>query len=184
MTLEKPMFPPVESSRRGFLAQAVALAAGGAVAGVALPLPDPAQAAVETPDPIFAAIERHRVAYAAYNATLGEDELEEAIPRDRRRSSIWDAINGEPDWRFPTDDPAWIAHIEESAKASIEEAEAACALVSTDGLTPAGAIALLNYARERGDDRDFWQDLEQDGYLRSWHYLMLCQVVDALAVSA
>lgn len=178
MTIERPMFPP----RRKFLLQAAGVAAGSAALGMALPLPEPAQAAVAGPDPIFAAIERHRAAYATYDAALGEDELEAYIPRERRRSSFYDALEGDPGWRVPTDHPDWIAHIEQSAKASIGEAEAACALVSTEGLTPAGAIALINYAKERSEDRDFWQDLEEDGEPRSWHYLMLRQVSEALAV--
>jgi hypothetical protein len=166
--------------RRRFLLQAAGVAAASAALGMGLPLPEPAGAAVPSPDPIFAAIERHRAAYSAYDATLGEDDLEAAIPRHLRRSSFFDAQRGDPDWRAPTDHPDWIAHIEESIRAQREEEEAAAELVSTEGLTPAGAVALLDYARDREDRGAQWPGFEEG----SWLYLMLRQVVDALAVSA
>ena len=57
---------PVDPSRRGFLAQAAVVAAGGAALGVALPLPViPSEASERFPDPILAAIERHRTAVLA-----------------------------------------------------------------------------------------------------------------------
>lgn len=150
-----------------------------AATAAAMPIASPSIAATST-DPIFAAIERHRAAYAAYDATLGEDELEAVIPRGRRKSSFWDAMDNWPDWRIPTDDPKWIAHIEEQASAAKEEAEAAAELVSTEGLTPAGAVALLAYARDREERGNAWPDFEEG----SWNYLMLCRVTEALAVSA
>ncbi|MCK1447247.1 hypothetical protein IVB34_40185 [Bradyrhizobium sp. 2] len=161
-------------SRRAFLGTAVLAAAGAAFsAGDGL--------AVESePDPIFAAIERHRAAYAAYDATLGEDELEAEIPFQLRQSSFHDAERGLPGWRVETDDPKWIAHIEDQGRTWREEQEAAAALVSTDDLSLAGAVALLAYARDREDRGDPWPDFEEG----SWLYLMLCQVVEVLAVSA
>lgn len=176
MTLERPMFPP----RRRFLLQAVGVAAGSAALGMALPLPEPAGASVASPDPIFAAIERHRAAYAAYDATLGEDELEDEIPPRLRQSSYYDARTGATDWRVKTDHPKWIAHLEEQIRTDREEEEAAAELISTDGLTPAGAVALLAYARDREDRGDHWPDFVQG----SWLYLMLCRVVETLAVPA
>lgn len=168
------------ATRRGFLSGAAGLAAGGAVMAMAT-IP---AVAVE-PDPIFAAIERHRAAWAAYDASLGEDHLEEYIPREQRQSCVRRAFGGDLDWRVPTDHPDWIAHIELSMVTWTEEAEAACALVSTEDLTPAGAIALLNYAKERSDDTQFWQDLEdEDGKLHTWHYYLFCQVTEAFAATA
>ncbi|OSI67654.1 hypothetical protein [Bradyrhizobium canariense] len=166
--------PTTKPSRRAFLSAAVFAAAGTALSagdGVAVE---------GKPDPIFAVIERHRAAYAAYDATLGEDELEERIPFELRQSSFFDAQRGDPHWRVPTDHPDWIAHIEESARAQCEEEEAATELVSTEGLTPAGAVALLAYARDREDRGDQWPNFEEG----SWLYLMLCRAVEALAVSA
>lgn len=161
-------------SRRAFLETAIFAAASATLsAGDGL--------AVESkPDPIFAAIERHRAAYAAYDATLGEDELEERIPFELRQSSFFDAQRGDPDRRVPTDHPDWIAHIEESCRASLEEQEAASELLSTDDLSPAGAVALLAYARDREDRGDSWPDFEEG----SWLFLMLCRTVEAMAVSA
>jgi hypothetical protein len=166
--------PTTKPSRRTFLSTAVFAAAGATLsAGDGL--------AVESePDPIFAAIERHRAAYAAYDATLGEDELEAEIPFQLRQSSFFDARDGAPDWRVTTDDPRWIAHVEESGRAWREEIDAAAELVSTEGLTPAGAVALLAYARDREDRGDPWPDFDEG----SWLHLMLCRVIEALAVSA
>ncbi len=159
-------------SRRAFLSSTVfAAAALSAGDGVAIE---------SKPDPIFAAIERHRAAYAAYDATLGEDELEAEIPFRLRQSNFFDAQRGDPDWSVPTDHPDWISHIEESIRAQEEEQEAAAALLSTDDLSPAGAVALLAYARDREDRGDPWPDFEAG----SWLYLMLCRVVEVLAVSA
>jgi len=58
------------SSRRGFLAQAAAVAAGGAALGVARPLPVSAGAPERTFDPIFDLIESHRRADAAHRKAL------------------------------------------------------------------------------------------------------------------
>jgi hypothetical protein len=57
------MFPPRDSSRRGFLA----LAAGGAVAGL---IPTAVLAAAPSVDPVFELIEAHRKAHAAHMAAL------------------------------------------------------------------------------------------------------------------
>lgn len=165
---------PTKPSRRAFLSTVVL-----AAAGAALPCSD-GLAAEGSPDPIFAAIERHRAAFTAHDASLGEDELESAIPSRLRQSSFFDAQRGDPDWRVPTDHPDWITHIEESCRAWREEEEAAAALLSTEELTPAGAVALLTYASYREDRRDPWPDFEEG----SWLYLMLCRVVEVLAVSA
>lgn len=67
MTLERPMFPP---SRRGFLAQAAVAVAGGAAAGMTLPLPVLAAASVRVPDPILAAIDAHKAVAAALVAAV------------------------------------------------------------------------------------------------------------------
>ncbi|WP_168213659.1 hypothetical protein [Bradyrhizobium cosmicum] len=166
--------------RRRFLFHAAGVAAGGAAIAMGLPLPQPAGAAVASPDPIFAAIERHRAAYTAHDATLGDDQLEAEIPFRLRQSSFYDAESDVPDWRVKTDHPKWIAHIEEQRRTWHEEQKAAAELISTEGLTPAGAVALLAYARDREDRGDHWPDFEEG----SWLYLMLCRVVEALAVTA
>jgi hypothetical protein len=63
MTIERPMFPPRDSSRRGFLT----VAAGGAVAGL---IPTAVLAAAPSVDPVFELIEAHRKAHAAHMAAL------------------------------------------------------------------------------------------------------------------
>jgi hypothetical protein len=50
-------------------------------------------------------------------------------------------------WRVSTDDPAWIAHIDESFSAHEAEVEAAIALVSSKNLTRTGAAALTEGVR-------------------------------------
>jgi hypothetical protein len=73
MTLARPMFPPVDSTRRRFLSQAAGVAAGGTV--LALATISPALAAAAPPgalDPVFGLIEAHRTARAAYLVALAE----------------------------------------------------------------------------------------------------------------
>jgi hypothetical protein len=61
MTLERPMFPPVDPTRRRFLS----VAAGATALAVA-----PARAAAPAADPIYAAIAVHRKAHIAHMASL------------------------------------------------------------------------------------------------------------------
>jgi hypothetical protein len=63
MTIERPMFPPVDPTRRHFLS----VAAGGAAA---IATAAPAIAGLAEPDPIFAAIERHRKAGIVWDAAV------------------------------------------------------------------------------------------------------------------
>jgi hypothetical protein len=80
--------PTPQSSRRGFLVQASAVAAAGAAIGASLPLPAPpaaAQSRAAESDPIFAAIEAHRRAIVAHgDAVSAESALEQSLPDDRR----------------------------------------------------------------------------------------------------
>jgi hypothetical protein len=73
MTLARPMFPPVDSTRRRFLSQAAGVAAGSAVLALAMIQPVSAVAApASTLDPVFGLIEAHRTAQAAYLVALAE----------------------------------------------------------------------------------------------------------------
>jgi hypothetical protein len=65
MTIERPMFPPVDQARRHFLT----VATGGAAM---LAIPATAKATGSSADPIYAAIEAHRNAHAAHMASLEE----------------------------------------------------------------------------------------------------------------
>jgi hypothetical protein len=96
MTIERPMFPPVDPTRRRFLSHAAGVAAGGgvlAMTGIApaigAPVPSPAAGPAPCgPDPIFAAIDLHRQAYAACVAVDGD------IPDDLadRRDGAWHLV--------------------------------------------------------------------------------------------
>ena len=72
----------VDPSRRGFLAQAAVVAAGGAALGVALPLPVSAGGAERVLDPTFALIEAHRAAEAAHMVACAEHSKCERIVID------------------------------------------------------------------------------------------------------
>jgi hypothetical protein len=151
-------------------------------AHVALPM---AAAAEQNADPIFAAIEWHKLAYQRHVASFGEDELEATILLERRKSSFHDAMFGDEDWRVSTDDPAWIAHIEESCSAHEAEIDAAISLVSSKNLTRAGATALLQYASElEAKDSNCWPDelFDDDGKRRSWYFFLMKQVASAFEV--
>jgi len=63
MTIERPMFPPVDPTRRHLLT----IAAGGAVAAA---VPAAALTASPSLDPIFAVIQRHKEVLAAYDAAV------------------------------------------------------------------------------------------------------------------
>jgi hypothetical protein len=86
MTLERPMFPPRDSSRRGFLA----LAAGASVLSVgtltAAAVRTGGQDAACEADPIFEVIEAHREAAAASAAASAES---------RRLHDLADSIVGD-----------------------------------------------------------------------------------------
>lgn len=183
MTPERPMFPPVVSSRRGFLAKAAVVAAGGAALGVALPLPVSAGSPERVPDPILATIERHRRAYRDWMDSYGEDELEDLIPEARMQSSLCKALYRDPDWKIEGDDPRWIAHIENACRTSAEHDEASIALVSFDTITVAGAAALLDYVKDHdAKDWESWPELEdpETGRLHSWHYFLAANLADAM----
>ena len=79
---------PADPSRRGFLAQAAVVAAGGAALGVALPLPGSAGATERIPDPIYAAIERYKVLSAEYTAAV-----DRSGPLEDDDSDHWEAEN-------------------------------------------------------------------------------------------
>jgi hypothetical protein len=151
-----------------------------AIAGTAIP-----PAAAEPNDPIFAAIERHRRAYRDWMDGMGEDEIEAAVPRERRQSSLHGGLFGGPDWQVAGDDPRWIAHIEDARRTSIEHEAAAMALVSFDAISLAGAVALLEYvASVEAKDPEAWPDFEvEDGRIRDWHYFLTANLATALGAA-
>jgi hypothetical protein len=93
MTIERPMFPPVDPTRRHFLSQAAGVAAGGTVLALAIPAPAAANAPrgrSANPDPVFGLIEAHRTATDLHGAALKEQARLEQIG-DPRASEVGDA---------------------------------------------------------------------------------------------
>jgi hypothetical protein len=73
MTIQRPLFPPVDPTRRHFLSQAAGVAAGGTALALATIPPAPVIAApAGALDPVFGLIEAHRTARAAYLVALEE----------------------------------------------------------------------------------------------------------------
>src|SRR6266702_3206191 len=74
MTIERPMFPPVDPTRRRFLTVAAvgSMIGAGSLAFAASAPNDVPQAVTvpSTPDPVFGLIEAHRKAHAAHMASL------------------------------------------------------------------------------------------------------------------
>src|SRR3954469_15459146 len=131
------MTSSTNTTRRGFLSTAAALAASAAVS-----IPANAANAFET-DPIIEAIEVHKAARLAFeNAVSRGSALDEELPGEKTRSwiTVWEQTIVE------TDDPRWIDSVHEIDRASDAATEAAYALASIAPTTMAGAVALLQYA--------------------------------------
>jgi hypothetical protein len=85
MTIERPMFPPADPTRRRFLAVAAVASAVGAGSLAAAAAMGPSVPAAVTmprhsrPDPVFALIEAHRQAGLAHTAALVEQARLEQI---------------------------------------------------------------------------------------------------------
>ncbi|MEH2569643.1 hypothetical protein [Bradyrhizobium sp. AZCC 2289] len=85
MTLQRPMFPPVDQTRRHVLT----LAAGAVAATIA-----PAESATApAPDPVFDLIEMHRRTHAAHMASL---KLQDRLERRYGISSRVDWVSTKP----------------------------------------------------------------------------------------
>jgi hypothetical protein len=172
MTFERPMSPPVDPTRRGFLSKAAGVAAGSAVLALAPTSPASAMTLPGVPDPILEAIEGHRAAYAAFDAEIRrhgklDDELIDAKRSKIKRSETT---------IVKRDDPRWIESEKEVARTSDAEIDAAIRLVDIRPTTAAGIIALLEYVllcERRGDDG--WPDclVDENDKPRSWHYFLM-----------
>jgi hypothetical protein len=131
------MTSSTNTTRRGFLSTAAALAASAAVA-----IPANAANALGA-DPILAAIEAHKAARLAFqNAFNRSCALEQELPREKTRSYItaWEEEIVE------TDAPRWIESVREVHRTSDAETEAAYALANIAPTTMAGVLGLLQYA--------------------------------------
>ena len=135
-----------DTTRRRFLCQAAAVAAGGAALGMALPLPVSAGGAEQVPDPILAAIETHKAAVV------------EAVAAHARFAALENRLadNGRLQYERRTDDETRRGKEIEAARDAAWEAEtdAANVLLDTDLTTLAGVVALLVYARDHDAAND------------------------------
>lgn len=186
MTLRYPMCPPPrETTRRNFMTQAAAVAAGGTALALAIVAPGSATASPASPlvDPIFAAIEAHKVAKVAFAECVSiHIDLESAIPRDRRKSSI-DAHESKI---IETDDPRWIESERDVDRLGDAEIDAACKLLMHSAMptTMAGVVALLEYAVVADTDGYCWPvDLQSDDgtEIGSWHHFLVEMVACVLS---
>ena len=167
------------TTRRGFLSTAAALAASAAVA-------IPANAAgASTLDPIFEAIEVHKAARLAFEHTVSRGSaLDEELPGEKTRSwiTVWEQTIVE------TDDPRWIDSVREVHRTSDAETDAACALANVAPTTMAGVVSLLQYAISIRPEQ--WPEgvqSDDDTETRPWHTFlieMLIAVLPGMAVQS
>jgi hypothetical protein len=135
MTIERPMFPPVDSNRRRFLTNAAGVAAGGTVLALAAIPPASALAAPGTVlDPIFALIETHKATEAALAVACVEKERLEYL-------GDWGADGGTE----AAHDAEW------SALANVVECVPATVAGVIASLTYIGGLAEGGYGRIEDD---------------------------------
>jgi hypothetical protein len=175
-----PTNTSVDTSRRGFFAQAAVVVAGGAALGAALPLPLSAATSQGGPDPILAAIEVHRTAAAAIKPILDtQSALERNLPREKRQSNVdaWEEKIVE------TDDPRWIDAERAVHDAFDTETDAAIDLLNIHPTTMHGLIALLQYAVAADIDGVSFPEglMSDDGKRsRSWQQFLLENIAEVL----
>jgi hypothetical protein len=162
------------TTRRGFLSTAAALAASAGVANAANAL---------RTDPIFEAIELHKAARLAFeNAVSRGSTLDEELPGEKTRS--WITVGEQT--IVETDDPRWIDSVREVHRTCDAETDAACAMASIAPTTMAGVVGLLQYAISiRPEEWPEGVHSDDDTETRPWHYFlieMLIAVLPGLAV--
>jgi hypothetical protein len=166
---EIQMTSSTNTTRRGFLSTAAALAASAAVA-------IPANAFGT--DPIFEAIELHKAARLAFeNAVSRSFALEEELPSEKTRSwiTVWEQTIVE------TDDPRWIDSVREVDRTSDAETDAACALASIAPTTMAGVVGLLQYVISiRPEEWPEGVQSDDDTETRPWHYFLIEMLIAVL----
>ena len=160
------------TTRRGFLSTAAALAASAAVA-------IPANAAnASGADPIFEAIEVHKAARLAFENAVGRSfALEKELPGEKTRSciTVWEQTIIE------TDDPRWIDSVHEVDRTSDAATDAAYAFASIAPTTMAGVVALLQYALSiRPEEWPEGVHSDDDTKTRPWHYFLIEMLIAVL----
>ncbi|MBX9822003.1 MAG: hypothetical protein K2Y19_15345 [Afipia birgiae] len=103
MTIERPMFPPVDSTRRAFLKNAASLAAATTASGaaVAVALPSPAEAGVVGELDLFIASAMRELGVEIDEALNAWIECNEQCDMRDRALAEWEKRNPLPDWRGP-----------------------------------------------------------------------------------
>ncbi|RTL80815.1 MAG: twin-arginine translocation signal domain-containing protein [Bradyrhizobiaceae bacterium] len=108
MTIERPMFPPVDPTRRSFLQKAATLAAAGATSGVtaSIALPAPAEAAPlpEVFDDRFISDEMKMIGNELDEAHDEWLECREDCEMRDRALAAWEKRYPMPDYRQPGDE--------------------------------------------------------------------------------
>jgi hypothetical protein len=152
MTIERPMFPPVDPTRRRLLT----IAAAGSIAGFS---PAIASAAVIVPDPAFALIAEKLAADIAYCEAIDAQEKAEiehgsdseaALEADDRCLAACHAAHA-VDWR----------------------------LARTPPTTLAGVAAVLRFANEVEDADNEWPNTDTIGR-EGWHYQLRATMAAAI----
>ncbi|MBB5046151.1 hypothetical protein HNR60_000893 [Rhodopseudomonas rhenobacensis] len=178
MTDARPMFPPVDTSRRGFLTHTAALAAASTAMALAAPLP-PAEAAGVAPivaseavDPFFieikAEIDERLTQWHQLDAKckIGDRALKAWEARNPLPDMIWDEAADEwkkdigtirSDWHERRQKVMWQTKVGE-LKGRRNEVEAAyCESISEFAAIPATNLPVLIFKIETGimmDSRD------------------------------
>ena len=162
----------INTTRRGFLSTAAALAASAAVA-------IPANAAnAFAADPILQAIEAHKAARLAFeNAVSRSCALEQELPREKTRSwiTVWEEAIEE------SDDPRWIDSVREVNRTSDAATDAAYALANVAPTTMAGVVGLLQYAISFQPEE--WPEgvqSDDDTETRPWHTFLIETLIAVL----
>jgi hypothetical protein len=123
MTIERPMFPPRDSSRRGFLT----VAASGAVAA-AIPTAA-ALTAAPAVDPIYAVIEAHRRACTEHVEAIHIHMAFEEVGMTGAKLEKYNSLVAETDAAYDRLD------------------DVGCDLINTKPMTLAGVLALCRYVK-------------------------------------
>ncbi|MEH2519188.1 hypothetical protein V1279_004761 [Bradyrhizobium sp. AZCC 1610] len=128
MTIERPMFPPVDQARRHFLT----VVASGTVAMI----PTAVSATAPAVDPIYAAIDAHRQAVAAHDAV----------------TDVRAAFN---DVNMNDEQKAQLAVLEAAGADAWDQLDdAGCDLVNSKPTTLAGVAALCRYVEPLLNEKD------------------------------
>jgi hypothetical protein len=122
MTLERPMFPPVDPTRRHLLT----VAAGGAVAGL---IPTAVLAAMPAVDPIYAVIEAHRRACTEHVEAVHIHMAFEEVGMEGEKLEKYNSLVAETDAAYDRLD------------------DVGCDLINTKPMTLAGVLALCRYVK-------------------------------------